>query len=453
MKIDKYCIYKLIDDKRKSKYPAVFLTDLSSVPFPNYLRIGTVQLLCCQLTDPTLLHDLKNLKNVFRRLYYGRRISACFHLHFFPAKWINFCVYCYALPSMPSILSLPAMQTSNYVSFIRKPCITSKLFNVDDILNCAMPRGTKLTEREKGQIEALSRVGVGLRAIGRELGRTKCVVKNFFSNPERYGAKKRKGRKRKLSKRDERQISKEASNSTKSANDIKKELKLEVSFLGIVKMNLAPRLLPRHKESRLKFARENMGRNWKTVIFSDEKKFNLDGPDGLNGYWRDLRKEPLYFSKRNFGGGSVMVWAGVSFVGSLTLQFTSSKMKSRDYIEVLNSNLVPYLQRFHRLSLTFQQDNASIHVSKETKSGLMIRKSPFLTGLRALRISISWKTCGNLGSSYLPQQSPVWKRGRARSSNHGSVAANSLEDIQKLVDSIPNRIFQVINRSGGLTDY
>jgi len=42
------------------------------------------------------------------------------------------------------------------------------------------------------------------------------------------------------------------------------------------------------------------------VLFSDEKKFSLDGPDGLNHYWHDLRKEPLTFSRRNFGGGSVM---------------------------------------------------------------------------------------------------------------------------------------------------
>jgi len=43
------------------------------------------------------------------------------------------------------------------------------------------------------------------------------------------------------------------------------------------------------------------------VIFSDEKKFNLDGPDGCDSYWHDLRKEHLVKPRRNFGGGSVMV--------------------------------------------------------------------------------------------------------------------------------------------------
>uniref|UniRef100_A0A914W3W1 Transposase n=1 Tax=Plectus sambesii TaxID=2011161 RepID=A0A914W3W1_9BILA len=132
-------------------------------------------------------------------------------------------------------------------------------------------------------------------------------------------------------------------------------------------MQKAPKLEPEHIQKRQDFASNNMGRNWNMVICSDEKKFNLDGPDGFNGYWRDLRKEPRYFSKRKFGGGSVMVWGAFLALGKLELCFVSTRMDGREYQQHLTHSLLPFLRRFRRLALVYQQDNARVHVSKNKR--------------------------------------------------------------------------------------
>jgi hypothetical protein len=51
----------------------------------------------------------------------------------------------------------------------------------------------------------------------------------------------------------------------------------------------------------------DLGLGWNHIVFSDEKKFNLDGPDGLQYYWHDLRKEEQTFLSRQNGGGGVMI--------------------------------------------------------------------------------------------------------------------------------------------------
>ena len=62
------------------------------------------------------------------------------------------------------------------------------------------------------------------------------------------------------------------------------------------------------------------GVNWRNVIFRDEKKFNIDGPNGYRMYWHDLRKEEKFFSKRHSGGGSVMIWGAFNYSKKIILR-------------------------------------------------------------------------------------------------------------------------------------
>lgn len=140
-----------------------------------------------------------------------------------------------------------------------------------------MPRGNHLTEREKGNIQALHQQGKSLREIAACIKRSVCAVQNFLKNPFATGPNKRQGRKRKLSQRTERQVVNSISNTRKSCNNIINELNLCVSKTTIwrtlkrnehivrAKMTPAPRLEDRHITARLEFARNNMNRNWDTV--------------------------------------------------------------------------------------------------------------------------------------------------------------------------------------------
>lgn len=113
-------------------------------------------------------------------------------------------------------------------------------------------------------------------------------------------------------------------------------------------------------------------------MWSDEKKFNLDGPDGLAYYWHDLRTEPRYFSKRNFSGGSVMIWAGFSAFGKTTLAFVDGRINSIGYQKILADHLLPYFDRFRAENLTFMHDNASVHASASTNKWISDRNIPLL---------------------------------------------------------------------------
>lgn len=67
-------------------------------------------------------------------------------------------------------------------------------------------------------------------------------------------------------------------------------------------------LTSEHKKKRVylaeKWIKEN--RSWETTVFTDEKKFNMDGPD--NWSTRTHPNNSVTRNKRQMGGGSLMVW-------------------------------------------------------------------------------------------------------------------------------------------------
>ncbi len=109
---------------------------------------------------------------------------------------------------------------------------------------------------------------------------------------------------------------------------------------------------------------------WGSVVFSDEKKFNLDGPDGLAYHRAGKAFDQRYFSKRRQGGAGVMIWGGFSARGTTAAVHVRGKMDSLKYCTVLTKSLLPFVNEHHPGGYTFQQDNASIHKSQVTEEYL-----------------------------------------------------------------------------------
>ena len=65
-----------------------------------------------------------------------------------------------------------------------------------------------------------------------------------------------------------------------------------------------------------------------------------------------------------------MVWGAFCFHGKSELAFVESHMNSTKYCEVLESYLIAAATSIYGAGYVFQQDNASIHVSRETKEWL-----------------------------------------------------------------------------------
>lgn len=253
-----------------------------------------------------------------------------------------------------------------------------------------MPRGSELSDMECGKIKGMRLAGKGIGEIAAKINRHRNTVSNFLKDPENYGSKKRSGRIPTIDQRTKRRIRNLATRENMSCRQIKVELGLHVTrqrVQQLIKDDIGlnyenkiakPRLTQRHKNARIAFAEKYKfwEEEFETVIFSDEKKFNLDGPDGHHKYWRDPRNPRQTCHKRNHGGGSLMVWAAFGARGKSQICFVPTKMNAEIYADLLENNLIDFAGELYGDNWTFQQDNAPVHVARLTKNFLSTHNIP-----------------------------------------------------------------------------
>ncbi|KAL3664450.1 hypothetical protein V7S43_019072 [Phytophthora oleae] len=253
-----------------------------------------------------------------------------------------------------------------------------------------MPRGTRLSAEEVRRAKALHSVGKSYRFIARMINRSDNAVRNVLNRKPKPSHRKKVGRPTKCTHRFVRHIFRLATVKTFTSRRISEAIDhvLKPSTMRKVlnssrvakwiKRKPALALKPHHKVARAKFAAKFLSRTcmWERVIFSDEKKFNLDGPDGYQYYWHDVRADLELYSKRVSGGGSVMAWAGMNTYGKTDIAFLEGRQDSKCYTDTLDGYLAPFLQNLrenHGIpDPIFQQDNASIHEPRLLESTLKL---------------------------------------------------------------------------------
>lgn len=108
---------------------------------------------------------------------------------------------------------------------------------------------------------------------------------------------------------------------------------------------------------------------WGCTISSDEKKFNFDGPDNWSTYMDKGRN--LTRTKRQCGGGSVMVWAMLLPNGFIHIERLEGRVNTKKYLE---SDSI-----FGHNNYIYQQDNCSIHRSDEALQWFETTEMPLLS--------------------------------------------------------------------------
>ena len=102
--------------------------------------------------------------------------------------------------------------------------------------------------------------------------------------------------------------------------------------------------------------------------FSNEKKFNLDGPDDFQKYWHAKHFLEKNFSTRNSGGGFLMICGGASHLQENLTTICQWSIKSSRLCEDAEG----FISR--GVEWIFQQDNATIYKASITKKYLLEQK-------------------------------------------------------------------------------
>lgn len=219
-----------------------------------------------------------------------------------------------------------------------------------------------------------------------------------------------------------------------------------------------PLLTALQKKKRLKFARDHLNwtsDQWRSIIWSDESKFEVTVGDERKkvvrnkheAFHTDCIKRKVKFP------ASLMIWGCMSAQGVGGMQFVDGSINATRYQNILKDSLLPSIPSLkHQDSFIFQQDGASCHTARTTKTWLLSKSIP----------TIKWP-------SNSPDLSPIetlwWKMKKVLRKNPSRSKSDlkakllavwesiTTDECAALVATMPLRIKAVIESKGDITKW
>ena len=223
-----------------------------------------------------------------------------------------------------------------------------------------------------------------------------------------------------------------------------------------------PKLTARQIKERLAFAHAHKYwtvEDWKRVLWSDETKINRLGSDGVHWVWvrpgeglSDRQITPI----ANFGGGSLMFWGCMGWLGTGHGCRLDSTLNGERYVEILEDEFLRSLEHLGMEldEVLFQQDNARPHMAKVSLKWLKDHgveclewppNSPDLSPIENLWAELKRR----LGKYEHPPGGMIelWDRVQTIWDDFGQGYC------QKLIESMPRRMTMLLERRGKPISY
>jgi transposase len=221
-----------------------------------------------------------------------------------------------------------------------------------------------------------------------------------------------------------------------------------------------PRLTEYHMKKRLQFAREFKDHDWETTVMTDETDFALlDEPNRKNDIvWDEDASEvpPVGMVQKS---ATVKAWGGISNYGKTPLILFEGSLNAAKYEKEILEKMLPATSKiFQKAKWTFQHDGASAHKAKSVNdwledhvpnyipsgpNGQWPANSPDLNPIENVWAIMKHRLEDNPPKTMTALRARVKKLWKDL----------TLEEIQKLANSMKRRLSAVIAKKGQFIGY